>query len=149
LNYATPFQRPTEEEGAKPEQMAVGDLLAIKHALDDYWGPLDEPGGAVLRALHHPLFVHEFGETSLVVRDDDGGVAAYLLGLVAPRPPVGYIHLVDVREDRRRLGLGRLLYDAFESLVRSHGATSLKAIANPSNDGDVSRGSRVLDDARP
>jgi GNAT superfamily N-acetyltransferase len=47
--------------------------------------------------------------------------AAYSLGLVAPRPAVGYIHMVGVRHDRRRVGLARLLYDEFKTLARAWG----------------------------
>jgi ribosomal protein S18 acetylase RimI-like enzyme len=116
------------------EQMTVADFVAIKCALEDYWGPLDEPRRTVIHALHHPLFVHEFGEAALVVRDDDHSIAAYLLGVVAPSSVVGYIHMVGVRLDRRRLGLACLLYSGFERLARASGATSLKAISTPTND---------------
>lgn len=114
--------------------MTVADFVAIMHALEDYWGAFDESRGTVLQTLHHPLFVREIGETALVVRDADRSISAYLLGLVATGPAVGYIHLVGVRQDRRRLGLARLLYEAFESLARTRGATSLKAIALPGNE---------------
>lgn len=116
--------------------MTANDFVAVKATLEDYWGreALRGSRGTFLRALHHPLFVHEFGETALVVRDDRGSIAAYLLGLVAPRAAVGYIHMVGVRKDRRRLGLARLLYDEFERRAHARGATSLKAIATPSNE---------------
>ena len=42
----------------------------------------DEGPGS--RARHHPMFVHEFGETSLVMRDESSRVAVYLFGFIAP-----------------------------------------------------------------
>lgn len=103
------------------EQMTVADFVAIKHDVEAYWGPLDEPRATVVRTLHHPLFIHEFGETALLVRDETRSIAAYLLGLVVTRPAVGYIHLIGVRQNQRRLGLARLLYETFESWRASLG----------------------------
>ncbi len=85
-----------------------------------------------MRARHHPMFIHEFGGTALVIRDGNGGVAAYLFGFVAPTR-VGYVHLVGVRADSRRAGLGRSLYREFEALARHRGATAIKAISIPTN----------------
>jgi GNAT superfamily N-acetyltransferase len=112
--------------------MMPADFLLVKGALEDFWGTLEEPRGTVLRTLHHPLFVNEFGETALVVREGPSPVA-YLLGLVSPFQANGYVHLVGVRRDRRRLGLARRLYAEFETLATEKGATSLKAIASPDN----------------
>jgi GNAT superfamily N-acetyltransferase len=78
------------------------------------------------------MFIHEFGDTALVMRDVNGDVAAYLFGFIAPTQ-VGYVHLVGVRADSRRAGLGRRLYGEFETLARRLGATALKAITTPTN----------------
>ncbi len=106
-----------------PERATTADYGAIIDSLADYWGDRD------MRARHHPMFIHEFGDTALVVRDGSGGVAAYLFGFVAPTQ-VGYVHLVGVRADSRRAGLGRRLYGEFETLARHRGATALKAISS-------------------
>ncbi len=66
-----------------PERATPADYYAIIDSLAEYWGERD------MRARHHPMFVHEFGDTALVVRDGSGGVAAYLFGFVAPTQ-VGY-----------------------------------------------------------
>jgi ribosomal protein S18 acetylase RimI-like enzyme len=112
------------------KRATTADYIAIVGALAEYWGERD------MRAQHHPMFVHEFGDTALVLRDDSGGVAAYLFGFVAPTR-VGYVHLVGVRADSRRAGLGRTLYGEFETLARQRGATTLKAITKPTNDGSI------------
>ena len=85
-----------------------------------------------MTARHHPMFVREFGDTALVIRDGNKGVAAYLFGFISPTR-VGYVHLIGVRADSRRAGLGRTQYREFETLARQRGATSLKAISNPTN----------------
>jgi ribosomal protein S18 acetylase RimI-like enzyme len=112
------------------ERATTADYVAIVDSLADYWGGRD------MRAQHHAMFIHEFGDTALVLRDDDGGIAAYLFGFVAPTG-VGYIHLVGVRADSRRDGLGRRLYGEFETLARRRGATALKAITAPTNHASI------------
>jgi GNAT superfamily N-acetyltransferase len=114
------------------EPATIGDLVAVADEPREFWGDRDLP------ALHHPLLVHDFGETALVIRDDGekadgaGRVIAYLFGLLTPSG-VGYIHLVAVREGHRRAGLARGLYERFEELACEHGAEALKAFTQPVN----------------
>lgn len=110
----------------RAEQATIADLHAVLEAGREFWGERELP------ALHHHLLVHEFGETALVIRREDGLVVAYLFGLLTPRR-VGYVHLVAVREGRRREGLARLLYERFEQTARAHGALALKAVTTPGN----------------
>lgn len=79
------------------------------------------------------MFVHEFGDCGLVIRDEQGAVAAYLFGFIVPQRRVGYVHLVAVRRDRQGQGLGRSLYDRFSRLARERGCHTLKAITTPGN----------------
>jgi GNAT superfamily N-acetyltransferase len=108
----------------------MDDLEAILARQREFWGGRD------LRALHHPLLVHEFGDTALVLRDTAGVVSAYLFGFLTPAR-VGYAHVLAVRGDHRRAGLGRELYGAFEQLARERGAVALKAITRTENDGSI------------
>jgi len=117
----------------EPERATIADLAAVAHEPREFWGDRELP------ALHHPLLVHDFGETALVIRDrrraaGAGGeeVIAYLFGLLTPSG-VGYIHLVAVREGHRREGLARCLYARFEVLARKHEAHALKAFTQPLN----------------
>jgi ribosomal protein S18 acetylase RimI-like enzyme len=114
----------------RPERATSADYAAILSSLEDFWGERD------VRHLHHPIFIHELGDTSLVLRDPDGAVIAYLFGFVTPSG-VGYIHAVGVRNTRRREGLARRLYDAFEHLAAEGGAHALKAITAPSNEASI------------
>jgi len=108
-------------------QVTIPDLRAILGELGDFWGERDTA------FLHHALYVHEFGETS-VLAERDGRIAGYLLGFVSP-DGTGYIHAVGVRREARGEGLGRRLYERFEELVRARGAKGLKAITPPENTG--------------
>ena len=110
-----------------PEPATKADYDEIVENLPAFWGERD------LSQLHHPMFVHEFGDGALVVRDETGSVAAYLFGLIVPQRALGYVHLVAVRDDHRRRGHARSLYFAFERLARAHGAATIKAITTPGN----------------
>jgi L-amino acid N-acyltransferase YncA len=83
------------------------------------------------------MFVHEFGDSALVIRDEHGGVAAYLFGLNVPQRRLSYVHLVAVRQARRRQGLGRRLYERFRELARERGCHTLNAITTPGNAASV------------
>ncbi len=110
------------------ERARIGDLRAIVAELPAFWGEREMAG------LHQALYVHEFGDSALLIRDGEGRVIAYLLGFVSPAR-VGYVHLVAVREGHRGKGLARHLYTEFESYARARGAIALKAITGPENHG--------------
>lgn len=82
--------------------------------------------------LHHPMFIHEFGDTAYVMKDG-ATVAAYLLGFFAQTGPVAYVHMVAVRRAYHRRGLARRLYDHFIAVAKERGCTKLKATAAPTN----------------
>jgi GNAT superfamily N-acetyltransferase len=107
--------------------LTIPDLRVILGELDQFWDERDTG------FLHQALYVHEFGQTS-VLAERDGKILAYLLGFVSPDAS-GYIHAVAVRRSARGQGLGRRLYGRFEELVLARGATGLKAITSPENDG--------------
>jgi len=109
------------------------DFLQILRDIEDFWGPstgLRTVHGT--RALHQPTLVHEFGDTSLVVRDGET-VVAYLFGFRSQKEAVGYVQLVAVRPQYRRRGLARELYRRFAQVTSHHGCTELKALTSPDN----------------
>jgi predicted GNAT superfamily acetyltransferase len=114
-------------DGYALRHATVGDLAMVLAEMPDFWGERD------MTHLHHALYVHEFGETSVVL-ERDGRIAAYLLGFVNQQR-AGYIHVVAVHSHARGQGLGRVLYERFEQLVRARGASALKAITRPGNGG--------------
>lgn len=106
------------------------DFLDILADLEDFWGT-DRA-----RAVHHPMFVHEFGDTAWVVRES-GRVIAYLFGFWSQTEPIGYIHLVGVRRSHQRRGIGRWLYEEFEARARERGCAALKAVTPPINTASI------------
>jgi ribosomal protein S18 acetylase RimI-like enzyme len=112
-------------------QARPADLGEILGSYQHFWGDRELP-----RYLHHPMFVYEFGDTAFVARRPDGVIAGYLLGFVAPTGD-GYIHFVGVRDDARGIGLGRRLYETFSAAAAARGATALKAISSPENEGSI------------
>ena len=90
-------------------------------------------------ALHHPLFLYEWGETAFVIRDR-GKVDAYLFGFTAQSPEgerLAYTHLLAVRHSRRRRGLARRLYAHFVRIAVESGCTRLKAITTADNTASI------------
>jgi GNAT superfamily N-acetyltransferase len=108
------------------EQCTIADFMTIIQQLPAFWG------SDRTRAVHHPMFVHEFGDTAYLIRDGQS-IAAYLFAFISQREPVGYVHLIAVREGYRRQGLGRALYEHFRAFAKQRGCSRLKAITTPSN----------------
>jgi GNAT superfamily N-acetyltransferase len=107
--------------------VTIPDLRVILDEMDEFWDGRDTA------FLHQALYVHEFGETS-VLFEQDGRIDGYLLGFVGQHG-LGYIHAVAVRRDARGTGLATRMYGRFEQLVRTRGARGLKAITSPENVG--------------
>ena len=84
------------------------------------------------RALHHPVWFHQFGGFGAVAMDAEGADVGYVLGVVTA-DRLGYLHLLAVRDDRRRSGLGRQLCRWFDELARSVGARAVQAVTRPDN----------------
>lgn len=111
------------------ELVRDGDLALILRDYERFWGGYELP-----RSMHHAMFFVEFGDTAYTARRADGEIAGYLLGFVAPGGD-GYIHFIAVRDDARGLGIARRLYERFTADAVSRGATALKAITSPGNEG--------------
>jgi GNAT superfamily N-acetyltransferase len=112
------------------ERCTQEDFLRILTELDDFW-QTDRA-----RAVHHPIFVHEFGDTAWVIRDGRQ-IIAYLFAFWSQTEPVGYIHLIGVRRSHQRRGIARFLYEHFEKLARERGCIALKALTPPENTDSV------------
>jgi len=102
------------------------DFDQILREITDFWG--DER----TLFLHHPMFIHEFGDSAFVIKEN-GRVIGYLFGFISQTEPTGYIHAIGVRLTHQRQGLGRLLYDRFTEFARSKGCKELKALTSPGN----------------
>jgi ribosomal protein S18 acetylase RimI-like enzyme len=84
------------------------------------------------RALHHPVWFHQFGGFGALARSADGEDVGYVLGVVTA-DQLAYLHLLAVRDDRRRSALGRRLCRWFDDLAVSTGARVVQAVTRPDN----------------
>jgi GNAT superfamily N-acetyltransferase len=84
------------------------------------------------RALHHPVWFHQFGGFGAVARSGGGEDVGYLLGVVTA-DRLAYLHLLGVRDDVRGAGLGRRLCGWFDDVARSTGARAVQAVTRPDN----------------
>lgn len=105
--------------------LTLAAYTTIEAEIDRYW-----VGGRT--PTMHVLFVHEFGDLSIVAMAGDE-IAGFLYGLRSTTEAAGYVHLIGVREDHRRRGVAQELYRAFADRASSAGAAHCKAIVRPDN----------------
>ena len=110
----------------KIENCSQSDFHEILTDISQFWG-----SDRTLNT-HHPMFIHEFGDTAFVIKDN-GSVVAYLFGFLSQTQKTGYVHLIGVRHSFQNKGLGTLLYCHFATYVKDRGYTKLKAITTPTN----------------
>lgn len=108
------------------DKCTMTDYYQILTNVADYWG------SERLLNSHHPMYIHEFGDSAYVIKAD-GKVMAYLFGFIAQTSPTAYVHLVGVHQDFQHKGLGSTLYHHFIHYAKEKGCTRLKAITSPSN----------------
>ena len=82
------------------------------------------------RALHDPVWFHQFGGFGALAMSDDGEDVGYVLGVVTA-DRLACLHLLAVRADRRRVGIGARLCRWFDELAVSTGARVVQASARP------------------
>lgn len=108
------------------ERCTYDDYVEIISNIAEFWG-----SDRTLH-LHHPMYVYEFGDTAYVIREN-GRLLAYLFGFYAQTRPLAYVHLVGVRADAQRRGLGTLLYRHFMFIAQGRGCEAIKAMTGPTN----------------
>jgi ribosomal protein S18 acetylase RimI-like enzyme len=84
------------------------------------------------RALHHPVWFHQFGGFGALATTSGGEDVGYVLGVVTA-DRLAYLHLLAVRADSRRSGLGGRLCRWFDDLAARTGARVVQAVARPDN----------------
>ncbi|HLP06150.1 MAG TPA: GNAT family N-acetyltransferase [Paludibacter sp.] len=104
----------------------MDDFNEIVRDITDFWG-----SDRTLH-LHQPFLVYEFGNTAFAIKEK-GIVVAYLFGFYSQTESLAYVHLLGVREQNQRQGLGKLLYDYFIEIAKARGISKIKAITTPSN----------------
>jgi GNAT superfamily N-acetyltransferase len=112
------------------QQCSESDFFEILSTIEEFWG------NDRTRAHHHPILIHEFGNTAFVVRGE-GKIRGYLFGFFSQTEPAAYVHLVAIEPESRRQGLARRLYDHFIAAARRRGCTKLKALTEPTNKSSI------------
>jgi GNAT superfamily N-acetyltransferase len=78
------------------------------------------------------MFINEFENTAFVLKARDT-VYAYLFGFYSQNQPAAYVHLIAVRNNYRKLGFGRKLYEHFIKCAREKLCSKIKAITKLAN----------------
>ena len=95
-------------------------------------------GGRDMAPMLPRLFFVHFEGTSYVVDDEEGQLAAFLIGFLSQTDPdEAYVHFVGVSPDHRGEGLGRQLYERFFDDARATGRTRVRSVTSPANEGSV------------
>ena len=108
------------------------DFLQILADITDFWG------SDRTLSYHHPMFVNEFGNTAFVIKNTNNDqVIAYLFGCISQTEQTGYVHLIGVRQNHQKKGLGKLLYGHFIDYLKQLDIHQLKAITTPTNEKSI------------
>ena len=95
-------------------------------------------GGRDMAPMLPKLFFVHFEGTSFVAEDEDGHLAAFLIGFLSQTDDEeAYIHFVGVDPERRGAGLGRDLYERFFEAAREHGRKRVRCVTSPVNASSV------------
>lgn len=115
------------------------DHASIVAVMPEWWADSRDPDEAdSFTALVQPLFLEHFADTSLVVHEESGALAAFLIGLLSQsKPNESYIHFVGISPHYRGTGLGKTLYEWFFEQVRNRGRDKVSAITGPNNHGSM------------
>jgi ribosomal protein S18 acetylase RimI-like enzyme len=96
--------------------------------VNEWWG------GRRLHPLFLRLWFQHFCGTSWIAEDGAGTILGFLVGFISPdHPERAHIHLVATNPNRRRRGLGRLLYERFLDDVAARGVRTVSAVTWPGN----------------
>ena len=115
------------------EELSAG-LLRERLLADraSFWCGSALPDDAV-RALHDPVFFHQFGGFGAVARTPDDRDAGYLLGVVTA-DRLAVVHALAVHRRWRGGGVAVALLQRFAGLAASVGARVVQAVAPPGDD---------------
>ena len=95
-------------------------------------------GGRDMAPMLPKLFFLHFEGTSFVAENDDGTLAAFLIGFLSQTDAEeAYIHFVGVTPEDRGDGLGRALYQRFFEEARASGRTVVRCVTSPVNQGSL------------
>ncbi len=104
------------------------DFAYISENLDSWWG------GRNMVPMLPRLWFKDFSETSFVIRGENLRPIAFLVGYISQVDKTkAYVHFIGVDPKHRSDGLGRSLYEAFETRALNLGASFIEAVTSPAN----------------
>ena len=113
--------------------------VSIRHAQPSDYGRVVQHvnawwGGREMAPMLPQLFFVHFEGTSFVAEDEEGRLAAFLVGFLSQTDETdAYVHFVGVAPDRRGSGLGRELYERFFAAAGENGRTTVRCVTSPAN----------------
>jgi RimJ/RimL family protein N-acetyltransferase len=114
------------------------DLDRVRAVQPEWWGGRD------LTALLQGLFLENFASTSLIVDDDDGSLAGFLIGFPSQDDPsAAYVHFVGVAPAHRGTGLGRRLHDTFAARMAERSAGTVRCVTSLVNADSIAFHQRI------
>jgi ribosomal protein S18 acetylase RimI-like enzyme len=116
---------------AQIRQIRPSDYHPVISVIDSWWN------GRHMADMLPRLFFDHFTDTSFAA-ERDGELTGFLIGLLSQsRPGEAYIHFVGVHPAERGDGLGRRLYQHFFAAAQARGASLVRAVTSPVNQGSV------------
>jgi ribosomal protein S18 acetylase RimI-like enzyme len=130
------------------EELSAGALRTrLLAAAEEFWA-----GSALraddVRALHDPVFFHQFGGFGAVALTPDDRDAGYLLGVVGA-DGLAVVHALAVHPDRRRQGVATRLLERFARLAAGCGARVVQAVVRPDDAAATALAARLGAHAAP
>jgi ribosomal protein S18 acetylase RimI-like enzyme len=109
-------------------QLKESDFSYISENLDSWWG------GRNMSPMLPKLWFKDFSDTSFVIRGENLKPIAFLVGYISQTDKTkAYVHFIGVDPEHRSEGLGKSLYEAFETKVLDLGANHIEAVTSPAN----------------
>ena len=110
-------------------RLTKADFDDIIEHLEDFWGVRNDK----LLYIHHPMWLHEFGDTAFVAKDG-GRVVAYVFGFVSQmEPDLAVGQAMACLADYRGQGVVEQVAMRFIEEVRARGCTRMKVMVFPKN----------------
>jgi GNAT superfamily N-acetyltransferase len=112
----------------KISKLQESDFPHISKNLDCWWG------GRNMAPMLPKLWFKDFSDTSFVIRGENLTPIAFLVGYISQTDKTkAYVHFIGVDPEYRSEGLGKSLYEAFETKVLDLGANHIEAVTSPAN----------------
>lgn len=109
-------------------ELKESDFSYISENLDSWWG------GRNMSPMLPKLWFKDFSNTSFVIRGENLKPIAFLVGYISQTDKTkAYVHFIGVDPEHRSEGLGKSLYEAFETKVLDLGANHIGAVTSPAN----------------